>query len=334
MPPKNTKQKWLITGGCGFIGGGLIRRLYQNPLISLRVIDNLHIGQKADLAMASNYREIFQDDDFSEWDQFTQLFVGDIINKHQVMKAMTGADVVVHLAANTGVQPSLLDPVYDCQNNVLGTLTLLEAAKTLGVKKFIFASSGAPLGAQSPPIHEELAAKPMSPYGASKLSGEGYCSAYFHSFGLDTVALRFGNVFGPGSKNKSSVVARFIKQIIDGDDLVIYGNGEQTRDYIYIDDLVEAILAVAKSTNTGGETFQIATEKETSIHELIQILKMVSISFNVAFPKVNYQPALSGDTERNYSQTTKAWQKLGWRSQVTLTDGLKQTVKYFIEGEA
>ena len=131
---------------------------------------------------------------------------------------------------------------------------------------------GAPVGEANPPIHEELAPHPVSPYGASKLAGEGYCSAYYRTFGLETVVLRFGNVYGPGATHKDSVVAKFIRQALAGETLEIYGDGTQTRDFIYVEDLVKAIWQAATVSGVGGEIFQIATNRETTLHELTELL--------------------------------------------------------------
>ena len=147
--------------------------------------------------------------------------------------------------------PSVENPRLDMECNVIGTLNMLEGARMHKVKRFIFASSGAPIGECEPPIHEEMAPHPVSPYGASKLAGEGYCSAYFRTFDVETIALRFGNVYGPGSGHKNSVVAKFIRQAMQGETLEIYGDGKQTRDFIYIDDLIQAIcLAINPSPLT------------------------------------------------------------------------------------
>jgi UDP-glucose 4-epimerase len=140
----------------------------------------------------------------------------------------------------------------DCMVNVLGTFNYLDACRKSNVKRFVFASSGAPLGEQEPPIHEEMVPRPISPYGASKLCGEAYCSAFHGSFGVETVCLRFGNVYGPYSTHKGSVVAKFIKQILERETLTIYGDGSQTRDFIYIDDLIRAVWAGVTVPGVGG----------------------------------------------------------------------------------
>ena len=264
-------MKWLITGGCGFIGRNLVKELFEEGGHAIRIVDNLSVGSREDLAQVCDFTE--SDPDISSpqhsvlntQSSVVQLIAGDIIDDQVAIKLAKGVDVIVHLAANTGVGLSVEDPRSDCINNVLGTFNYLEAARQNAVKRFVFASSGAPIGECEPPIHEELAPHPVSPYGASKLSGEAYCSAFYHSFGVETVALRFGNVYGPLSGHKNSVVARFIRQAINGETLEIYGDGYQTRDFINIDDLVRAIRLSEHKPEIGGEAFQIATNKETAL---------------------------------------------------------------------
>jgi UDP-glucose 4-epimerase len=240
-------------------------------------------------------------------------------------------DVVIHLAANTGVPVSVEHPRLDMECNVNGTFNMLEGARAHKVKRFVFASSGAPAGEVEPPIHEELPPHPVSPYGASKLAGEGYCSAYFKSFGLETVALRFSNVYGPGSTHKSSVVAKFIKQALNKETLVIYGDGSQTRDFIYIDDLIDALILSASKPDIGGETFQIATNKETTLDEITDLMLIVFTENGIAQPNVKKVKQRLGDVKRNFSDTTKAQTVLGWQCHWPLQEGMTKTVKWFLE---
>jgi len=184
----------------------------------------------------------------------------------------------------------------------------------------------------APPIHEELAPHPVSPYGASKLAGEGYCSAYFKSFGIKTVALRFGNVYGPRSKNKASVVAKFIKQAIAGIPCEIYGDGTQTRDYINIYDLISAIIKASEASGVGGEVFQIASGREVSLQELSSQLESALAERNIEMNVFNGSYR-TGDVLRNFSDTSKATKLLGWSSEISLKDGLNSTVAYFVEGD-
>jgi UDP-glucose 4-epimerase len=307
----------------------LIKALVANePDVNIRVLDDLSVGSKEDLAEVSGYREVtLQQLDTGPIG--VELLIGDICEEHTCLIASIGVDVIVHLAANTGVGPSVEDPRSDCVTNVIGIFNMLESARRKQVKRFIFASSGAPVGECAPPIHEELAPHPVSPYGASKLAGEGYCSAYYRSFGVETVCLRFGNVYGPRSKNKASVIAKFIKQAIAGESLEIYGDGEQTRDFIYIGDLLRAIQSAVVQTKVGGEIFQIASNQEVSIDEvlniLIDILKGAGVS-EVDVKKVNIRV---GDVRRNFSDISKARKRLGWQPKVTLEEGVRQTVSYF-----
>lgn len=323
-------NNWLVTGGCGFIGTSLIKSIIKsNSNANIRVLDNLSVGSKEDLSLVCNYKEI-SSDLVTSGPRGIELLVGDIRDPDVSMKAAHGIDVIVHLAANTGVAPSIEDPQLDCTINVMGTFNILESARAHDVKQFIFASSGAPIGDCNPPIHEELAPHPVSPYGASKLAGEGYCSAYFKSFGLNTVALRFGNVYGPGSIYKESVVAKFIKRAIGGEQLEIYGDGSQTRDFIYIDDLVRAIIMAANS-DIGGEVFQIASSHETTVGEMAEQLVVVLEDNGVTDIEMINAEARVGDVKRNFSDTSKAKSKLGWQPQVNLKNGLEKTINYFIE---
>lgn len=322
-------MKWLITGGCGFIGTSLICRLMTDGDHRVRVVDNLKTGTLEDLRRVCSFRSV-NVNDLGEAPDGVEFIEGDILDESLALAAGKGVDVIVHLAANTGVGPSVEDPRSDCYANVIGTFNYLEAARQNRVQRFIFASSGAPAGEVEPPIHEELPPHPVSPYGASKLAGEGYCSAYYRTFGVETVALRFGNVYGPGSGHKNSVVAKFIRAAFQGDVLEIYGDGSQTRDFIFIDDLINAVILSATTNNVGGETFQIATNRETTISEMTDLLiKHLNEKGIHNFTVHNGETRL-GDVKRNYSDTTKARHRLGWAALTGLVDGLPKTIDYFI----
>jgi UDP-glucose 4-epimerase len=318
----------LITGGCGFIGTSLIYNLLQaNPGASIRVLDNFVTGSSDDLAGIASYTKSYPSD--CQDKQGLVLVEDDIRDPKTAMQCAKGVDCIVHLAANTGVGPSVENPRLDMECNVTGTLNMLEAARLNGIKKFIFASSGAPAGEVEPPIHEELPPHPVSPYGASKLAGEGYCSAYFRTFGIDTVCLRFGNVYGPRSKKKSSVVAKFIRQALNGETCEIYGDGTQTRDFIYIDDLVRAMV-LSMEKDVGGETFQIATGLERTVGEVAELIAQALAARGVKMVIEHGQPRL-GDVQRNYADTSKAQRILGWRVQTELETGIEKTMEYFIK---
>jgi UDP-glucose 4-epimerase len=324
---------WLITGGCGFIGTSLINTLIKEGGHRIRIVDNLSVGSRNDLAAVADFTEIDANELTAKSEATCQLIVGDILDDSLAIKVTKDVDVIIHLAANTGVAPSVENPRMDCVTNIIGTLNYLEAARQNQVQRFVFASSGAPIGECTPPIHEEMVPHPVSPYGASKLAGEGYCSAYFRTYGIETVALRFGNIYGPGSGHKNSVVAKFIKQSLNGETLEIYGDGKQTRDFIYIDDLIQAIRLAATKEGVGGEVFQIATAKETTLSELVETLVPILNEAGIKNIKVHHTAPRLGDVKRNYSDTTKARQRLGWQDWTTLSTGLKQTVDWFLRSE-
>ncbi len=324
-------KKWLITGGCGFIGCNLVKVLYQTNSNYVRIIDNFKVGSKYDLKKVCNFKEKSGEDldNFTPIQNHVDLIEGDILDQklaHRICKEM---DIVVHLAGNTGVAPSVEDPIMDCHSNVIGTLNFLDASRKNKVKRFIFASSGAPAGNVIPPIHENIVPHPVSPYGASKLSGEGYCSAYYHSYGLETVCLRFGNVFGPLSNKKESVIAKFIKNAMEGIPLVIYGDGSQTRDFIYVEDLIEAILKATETDGVGGEIFQIATNHETTINEIIDHLNVLLPKHGVKECKITLSQPRIGDVKRNFSDISKAKNLLGWENKNSLVQALDKTIEWY-----
>lgn len=326
-------MRWLVTGGCGFIGTALVSHLLaQTSRKHIFVLDNLSVGSKRDLGGVCDFveadpaQEVFNE----SVGKSVTLIAGDILDAPLLQRVAKKADVIVHLAANTGVSLSVENPRADCMANVIGTLNVLEAARLNKVNKVVFASSGAPIGECEPPIHEEMPAHPVSPYGASKLAGEAYCSAYARTFGVETVCLRFGNVYGPRSAHKSSVVAKFIGAALTGKDLEIYGNGKQTRDFIYIDDLIEALLLAVDSKGTAGEVFQIATNSETTIDELVERLKTVLAEVGIPSIRVRYEQARVGDVLRNFSDTSKAQRILGWRQRISLDEGLRRTAGWFL----
>jgi UDP-glucose 4-epimerase len=324
-------RRWLITGGCGFIGCNLVRHLLAEGGYQIRVLDNLEAGGPERLEQVGPVVEVAPEacGAHGGTDRI-ELVVRDILDADAVRASTRACQVVVHLAASTGVAPSVQDPRRDCVVNVIGTLNCLEAARHEGVERFVFASSGAPVGEVEPPVHEEKAPRPVSPYGASKLAGEGYCSAYARSFGLETVALRFGNVYGPYSDRKSSVVAAFIRRALAGEPLEIYGDGSQTRDFIQVDDLVRAIGKAASVPGIGGEIFHIATAQETTVAELAEALIRVLARHGFDGVQLRNAPPRTGDVRRSYADTAKAAERLGWRAEVALEQGLAGVVQWFI----
>ncbi len=322
-------MKWLITGGCGFLGTSVIKQLKKEGKHSFRILDNLSVGTREDLAEAIDFEEIKPEQITDLENGDCQLIVGDIRDEKITQQVCENMDAIIHFAANTGVPNSVEDPRLDMECNVIGIFNMLEAARQNKVKRFVFASSGAPAGEVEPPIHEELPPHPVSPYGASKLAGEGYCSSYFKTFEIDTVALRFGNVYGPGSKHKSSVVAKFIRLALEGKQVEIYGDGTQTRDFIYIDDLVDAVIKAGTVKGIGGETYQIATASETTLNELMKIMVPALEAKGIKLD-IKYGEKRLGDVMRNFSDTSKAKEQLNWKADTNLTIGINKTIDWFL----
>jgi UDP-glucose 4-epimerase len=297
----------LITGGAGFIGANLARMLLDQGH-ELTIFDDFSTGEREHLLGLP-----------------IQIVQGSILDVAALDKAISDQEAVVHLAAQTGVPGSLIDPQRDCHINVFGTLNVLEAARKCGSGlKFVFASSNAPLGRQPPPATEEKAPLPISPYGASKLAGEAYCLAYYGSWGMKTIVLRFGNVYGPFSMHKSSVIAKFFKEALACGQITVDGDGGQTRDFLYVGDLCRAVL-VALGSEIGGEVFQVATGIETSILELAAMVKEVA-SQDV---EIAYATARQGDIRKNYSGISKINRMLNWQPRTGLREGLETTWRWF-----
>ena len=320
----------LVTGGCGFIGLNLAVKLLGEKH-RIRVVDNLTVGTRKGLSGISQFNEVPENDLGKAPPGQLELVIGDIRSQELAEKICQGMDVVVHLAANTGVIPSIEDPRSDITANVTGTFNYLEAARVNAIKRFVFASSGAPLGEQIPPIHEEMVPHPISPYGASKLCGEAYCSAFYGSYGLETVALRFGNVYGPHSNHKGSVVAKFIRHILDNEPLQIFGDGNQTRDFVYVEDLVDAIALAMEKPGVGGQVFQIATHREHTVGEVAEELNLLARKHLGRTSPIIYEKERKGEVKRNFSDITKARRMLGFEPKHDLKGGLEKTFLWFLK---
>jgi len=331
-------KHYLVTGGLGFVGARLIELgLERNHDIKFTILDNFSMGSLKSLTrFVPSLTDISTPKArYSNLTNRISVIKGDIRDKDMLPRDIVPFDAIIHLAANTGVQPSVDNPYLDMETNVQGTMNVLEIARSQEKKpKVIFASSNAPLGEAEQPVSEKTSCRPLSPYGASKLAGEGYMSAYFACFGVPTVALRFGNLYGIGSTHKSSVVAKFIRLALEGKDWSIYGDGSQSRDFLYLDDLIDAIYKAINVIEAGGELFQISGGKETRILDLADYLAEALNANNIERPKLAFEGKRPGDMPKNFANVEKARDVLGWVAKTNLDRGLKLTVDWFLDSRA
>ena len=319
-------MKTLVTGGAGFIGSHIVDLLVQKGH-QVVIVDNLSTGKKENI----NKKAKFYFVDIRE-----EREVKDIFKKEK-------PEAVFHLAAQTSTQASIREPLFDAQVNVLGTLNLIESflelyykkKKTKGAPrpKFIFTSSGGVLYGEADifPTPESHPLRPISPYGISKLTGENYLRYYFRSFGLNFISLRYSNVYGPrqDEKGEAGVVAIFTGRILQGKPCIIYGDGNQTRDYIYVKDVARAnAVFLEKETKNWQEEerfLNVGIQKETSVNELYQILSTI-IKKEVSLV---YKPARQGDVYRSVLDISKIKEATGWNPQYPLEKGIKETITWF-----
>jgi UDP-glucose 4-epimerase len=301
-------MKVLVTGGAGFIGSNLCQRLRDGGH-QVTILDDLSAGQNDYQPPAG-----------------VDFVAGDVADQDTLARCVAGIDIVVHLAAHTRVIESIQNPEQGFHTNVIGTFHLLEACRKAGVKRFINASTGGAILGEAPaPVHEELVPQPLSPYGASKLAAEGYCSAYTGAFGMRCVSLRFSNIYGPGSLHKGSVVAHFFKRVLAKQPLIVYGDGTQKRDYLFIEDLTTGIVRAIESDATG--TFQLGTGAGTSLNDVIRIMRR---TIGTEYPiEVTFEPARTGEVYVTWCKIDKARAAFGFAPRTCLDDGLDQTWQWF-----
>jgi len=299
-------ERVLITGGCGFIGSNLICYLLDKTDWEIVVLDNLSTGDKKYIEKLSSPRISFHE--------------GDIRDKIDVKESMKNCDYVVNLAAQVGVIPSLEDPFYDMDVNIKGTMVLLQEAVKQGVKRFVQASSATPLGEQDMPLGESKIPQPLSAYGASKLACEGYCSAFSASFDLSTIVLRFSNVYGPFCDHAEGAIPLFTRNILNDDSIIIYGDGNQTRDFVHAQDIAHGIyLSLTRELSDSFYLFQLGTGVEYSINKLICLIER-----NIPDKEIRkkYLPSRKGEIYRNYVSIKKATEIIGYDPKIPLENGL------------
>lgn len=308
----------LVTGGAGFIGSHVSDLLLANGF-EVTIIDNLVSGNRDQVPKAATFQE---------------MDVTDERASHLVKES--GFDVICHLAAQIDVRKSVADPAYDSRVNIGGTLNLLEAVRQSGKRstRFVFSSTGGAVYGDliAPPTAEDAPKDPQSPYGTAKLSVEYYMGYYARVHGLETVALRYSNVYGPRQDphGEAGVVAIFCNRLLDGTPLTIFGDGKQTRDYVYVGDVARAnLLAATRPLPAIGaldaRAFNVGTSVETDVVELARLLREIA----GASVEAKHAPERPGEQKRSAVDVRKAQRALGWQPKMALRDGLTETYRYF-----
>jgi UDP-glucose 4-epimerase len=302
-------RRVLVTGGAGFVGATLVRRLVDSGH-SVRVFDNYSTGDPGQLAGVD-----------------AELVEGEIRDVAALDAALTGIQGVVHLAAAGSVVMSVEDPVSNFDVNVVGTFRVLDAARRAGVERIVLASTGGALiGNATPPVSESSLPRPISPYGASKLAGEGYACAFAHAYGLSTVALRFANVYGPWSARKRGAMTMFFRAIHAGEPIVIYGDGTASRDYTHVDDISSALELGLTSNVPGGTVLHIASGVETTVSDLADLCRVAA---GQPDHPVEYRPRRPGEVERNFASYDLARKVLGYAPSISREVGIPKTWQWF-----
>jgi UDP-glucose 4-epimerase len=304
----------LVTGGAGFIGSNLVDALIDRG-DEVVVVDDFSTGREANLERALSAG--------------ATLHRGDIRDAAAMIQLLGDArpEVVFHLAAQIDVRRSVEDPGFDARSNVEGTANMLEAARRAGARRFVNTSSGGAMyGAQEVlPTPEDAQPAPMAPYGASKASADLYCGLYSRLHDMSVCSLRYANVYGERQDplGEAGVIAIFCGKLLSGGRPTVYGTGEQTRDYVYVGDVVAANLAAAGSDARGG--FNIGTGQETTVLELVDIFKRIGAG--VEFES-DLAPARLGELERSWIDVTRAREQLGWSAVTELEDGMRRTLEW------
>jgi UDP-glucose 4-epimerase len=306
---------FLVTGIAGFIGSSIARELIRNGQ-NVRGIDNFATGNRDNLLGIQDLISFWQ---------------ADINDPVAIAEASAGADYVLHQAAIPSVPKSVADPAASNRANVDGTLSVLIAARDAKVKRFVYAASSSAYGnAPSLPKHEAMMSRPISPYAVAKYTGELYCQSFYQVYGLQTVSLRYFNVFGPRqdpSSPYSGVLSRFITQMLNGESPIVFGDGEQTRDFTYIENVVAANLlaTTAPADKVAGKMFNVALGERTSLNDVLATLREITGYRG----EVRYEPERVGDVRDSLADITAARNALGYTPTVSFQDGLRRTVEWY-----
>ena len=308
-------MRYLVTGGAGFIGSHIVEQLLKTKN-EVRVLDNFSSGKMSNLPFTKGKKNF-------------QLIRGDIRDVRTCGKACKGVDYVLHQAALRSVPKSMKDPYAYNDVNINGTLNMLYASRDAGVKKFVLASSSSIYGDTTKfPQEESDIPLLISPYALSKLTGEYYCRIFSEHYGLATVALRYFNVFGPRQAlddEYAVVVPKFIHSVLKDSRPPIFGNGKQSRDFTFVENVVEANLLAAKNKKVSGEVFNVACGKDTTVLDLARKINTI-LGKNI---KPELLPVRAGDVFKTLASTVKVKKKLGFKGRVSFDEGLKKTVEYF-----
>jgi nucleoside-diphosphate-sugar epimerase len=304
---------YLVTGGAGFIGSHLVEELVKRGE-QVRVLDNFSTGKRENLTDLLDKIELIE---------------GDIRSYHIVREVVQGVDYVLHLGALPSVPRSINDPITTNEVNVGGTLNILDASRDAGVKRVVYASSSSVYGSNKElPKREDMVPQPISPYAVAKLTGEKYCHVFSRTYGLETVALRYFNVFGPRQDPKSqysAVIPKFVVGMMEGQELKIHGDGTQSRDFTYVSNVVEANLLAVQAEGVSGEVFNLACGGSLSLNEVVEhIGQALECKGNIV-----YGPPRSGDVPHSLADISRARKYLGYEPRVEAKEGLERVVLWF-----
>jgi nucleoside-diphosphate-sugar epimerase len=306
-------MKVLITGGGGFIGSHLVDHFVREGH-EVRVLDNFATGRRENIPRLRDEVELIE---------------GDIQSYERVHNAVRGCELVLHQAALPSVPRSVQDPLTSNASNVVGTLNVLLAARDSGVRRVLFASSSSVYGARPEPRKtEELATSPISPYGVAKLAAEGYCRSFYDTYGLETVSLRYFNVFGPRQDPLSqyaAVIPNFITALLSGESPRVFGDGEQSRDFTYVDNVVAANQLAADAEGVTGKVYNIAGGAKITLNDLLAELESIIGRECAAV----YEAERPGDIRHSLADVSRAAEDLGYHPEVDLREGLARTVEFF-----
>jgi len=307
--------RYLVTGGAGFIGSNVVSALLARGE-AVRVLDNFATGLRSNLAALEG----------------AEVVEGDIRSYHIVREAVEGVDFVLHQAALPSVPRSVRDPITSNDVNVVGTLNVLTAARDAGVKRLIYAGSSSVYG-RTPglPKRETMEPSPVSPYAVSKLAGEQYCRSFTELYGFETVILRYFNVFGPRQNPKSeyaAVVPKFIHLVLCHGRPVINGDGTQTRDFTYVENVVQANLLACECAGVAGRIFNIATGRQVALIDMLRTIERIT-GMQV---ELDFRPRRVGDVEHSLAAIDEARSALGYEPSIDLEEGLRRTVRAVQEG--